>query len=111
MGGGVKLCGDYKLTVNQAGPVDSYPLPRVDELLASLWGGKYFSKLDLSQAYLQLLLDEQSREYVMVNTHKGLYCNNRLPFGVSSAPSIFHLNMDTVFIRIEAAPQIVAALE
>ena len=111
MGGGVKLCGDYKLTVNQAGPVDSYPLPRVDELLASLWGGKYFSKLDLLQAYLQLLLDEQSREYVMINTHKGLYCNNRLPFGVSSVPLIFQLNIDTVFIRIEAAPQIVAALE
>ena len=72
MGGGVKLCGDYKLTVNQAGPVDSYPLSRVDELLASLWGGKYFSKLDLSQAYLQLLLDEQSREYVMVKYPQGV---------------------------------------
>ena len=46
--GGVRLCGDYKLTVNQASPVDSYPLPRVDELLVSLSGGKLFSKLDLT---------------------------------------------------------------
>ena len=99
--GGVRLCGDYKLTVNQASPVDSYPLPRVDELLASLSGGKFFSKLDLSQAYLQLPLDEQSREYVTVNTHKGLYRYNRLPFGVSSAPSIFQRTMDNLMRGIK----------
>ena len=99
--GGVRLCGDYKLTVNQASPVDSYPLPRVDELLASLSGGKLFSKLDLSQAYLQLPLDEQSQEYVTVNTHKGLYRYNRLPFGVSSAPSIFQRTMDNLMRGIK----------
>ena len=39
----------------------------VDDLLANLAGGQYFSKLDFSQAYLQLPLDEQSKEYVTVN--------------------------------------------
>ena len=98
----MRLYGDYKLTVNQASPVDSYPLPRVDKLLGSLSGGKLFSKLDLSQAYLQLPLDEQSREYVMVNTqYKGLYRYNRLPFGVSSAPSIFQRMMDNLMRRIK----------
>ena len=65
-------------------------------MLANLAGGQYFSKLDLSQAYLQLPLDEKSTEYVTVNTHKGLYRYNRLPFGVSSAPSIFQWTMENL---------------
>ena len=60
--GEVRICRHYKITVNRAASADSYPLPRVDELLANLAGGQYFSKLDLSQAYLQLPLDEESKE-------------------------------------------------
>ena len=99
--GEVRICGDYKVTVNQACTVDSYPLPRVDELLANLAGGQYFSKLDLSQAYLQLPLDESSKEYLTVNTHKGLYRYNRLPFGVSSAPSIFQRTIENLLQGIK----------
>ena len=71
--GKVRICGDYKFTVNQALEVDQYPLPKPGELFASLAGGKIFSKLDLSQAYQQLLLDEESRKYVTIITHRGLY--------------------------------------
>ena len=46
--GKIRICGDYKVTINQALQPNSYPLPRVDELFASLSGGCYFSKLDLS---------------------------------------------------------------
>ena len=99
--GGVRICGDYKVTINQANLTDSYPLPRVDELLANLSGGKYFSKLDMSQAYLQLPLDEESKELVTVNTPKGLYRYNRLPFGVSSAPSIFQRTMENLLQGIK----------
>ena len=42
------------MTVNQASRLDSYPLPKVDELFATLAGGTVFSKLDLQHAYLQL---------------------------------------------------------
>ena len=55
-----------------------------------------FSKLDLSHAYQQLVLDEQSKELVTINTHKGLYRVNRLPFGVSSAPSLFQWIMENL---------------
>ena len=99
--GAVRICGDYKVTINQASFVDTYPLPRIDELLANLSSGKYFSKLDMSQAYLQLSLDKRSREYITVNTHKGLYEYNRLPFGVSSAPSIFQRTMDNLLQGIK----------
>ena len=70
----------------------------MEELFSALSGGKYFSKLDMSQAYLQLELEleNDSKQYVTVSTHKGLFQYNRLPFGVSSAPSIFQRYMETL---------------
>ena len=94
--GSIRICGDYKVTVNQAAKVDQYPIPRIDDLFASLSGGKKYTKLDLSHAYQQVPLDEASRQYVTINTHKGLFRYNRLPFGVSSAPSIFQRIMETL---------------
>ena len=52
--GQVRICGDYKLTVNQAAKLDGYPIPRIDDLDTILNGGQTFMKLDLSSAYLQL---------------------------------------------------------
>ena len=94
--GKYRICGDYKVTVNQALDVEQYPLPKPEDLFATLSGGAKFSKLDLSQAYLQLLLDEASRPYVNITTHRGLYRYTRLPFGVASAPAIFQKVMDTI---------------
>ena len=99
--GNIRICGDYKVTINQTSSVDSYPLPRIDELLANLAGGQHFTKLDMSQAYLQLPLDKESTEYVTVDTHKGLFKYNRLPFGVSSAPSIFQRTMENLLQGVE----------
>ena len=65
-------------------------------MFTTLAGGKLFSKLDLSKAYLQLPVDEASRSFLTINTHKGLYTYNHLPFGVASAPAIFQRMMDTV---------------
>ena len=94
--GKIRLCGDYKVTVNQSLEIDQYPLPKPEDLFASLAGGEKFSKIDLTQAYLQMLLEEESRGYVTVNTHMGLYRYTRLPFGISSAPAIFQRTMDTI---------------
>ena len=84
------------MTVNQASKTESYPLPKIDDLLASLAGGKKFSKLDLANAYQQVPLDENSKKLVTINTRKGLFQYNRLPFGVSAAPSIFQRTMETL---------------
>ena len=69
--GKVRICGDYKVTVNPCLDVDQHPLPKPEELFATLSGGQQFSKMDLSQAYLQLELDEESKNLVTLNTHKG----------------------------------------
>jgi len=69
-------------------------------LFATLQGGKQFTKLELSQAYQQLPLHPDSRKYVVINTHKGLYQYTRLPYGISSAPGIFQKEMDHLFAGI-----------
>ena len=94
--GSVRICGDYKLTANTATKMESYPLPRIEDLFASLAGGKVFSKLDLSHAYLQLPLAEESQPLLTINTHNGLYRYLRRPFGISSAPAIFQHTMETL---------------
>jgi hypothetical protein len=94
--GAVRICGDFKVTVNPQIKVDQYPLPRPEELFASLNGGQQFTKLDFSEAYLQLELDEAAQSCLVINTHKGLFRYKRLPFGVSSAPAIFQQVMDQV---------------
>ena len=43
-----------------------------------------------------MVLDEDSRQFVTVNTHLGLYKYTHLPFGVASAPAIFQHTMDTI---------------
>ena len=94
--GTVRICGDYKVTVNKAAKVDSYPLPRVEDLLASIGHGEKFTKLDLAHAYLQIPLEEESKQYVVINTQKGLYKYNCLPFGIASAPAIFQRTMEGI---------------
>ena len=63
-GNSVRVCGDFKQTINKVAQLDRYPIPRIEDLLAKLAGGKQFSKLDLSQAYQQVPLEESSQQYV-----------------------------------------------
>ena len=59
-------------------------------------GGKLYSKLDLSQAYLQIPLDDESKNLAVINTHKGLFRYTRMPYGISSAPGIFQRFIESV---------------
>ena len=63
----LRLCGDFKLTVNRVSKLVKYPIPKIEDLFSQLAGGRSFSKLD----HQQLVLDEESRELVVINTHRG----------------------------------------
>jgi len=87
-------CGDYKVTVNQASKLNKYPFPCIGDTFSSLEGGKTFPTLDLAYAYQQIPLDDDSKKFTTINPSKGLYQYNCLPFGISSAPSIFQQAME-----------------
>ncbi|CAH8614326.1 unnamed protein product [Dicrocoelium dendriticum] len=98
--GKVRVCADFSTGLNAALDDHQYPLPVPEDIFAKLNGGKYFAKLDLSDAYLQVDVDEVSRELLTINTHRGLFQYNRLPFGVKTAPAIFQQLMDTMLAGV-----------
>ncbi len=73
-----------------------YSLPSPEEVFNKLNGGKVFSKIDLSEAYLQIPVEENSSKLLCINTHRGLYKFDRLVFGIKVAPAIFQQVMDTM---------------
>ena len=92
----VRICADFKQTLNPATETDHYPPPVIRDLFAQLSGGRRFSKLDLRNAYLQLPLDDQSQACCTINTLRGLMRYTRLPFGIKAAPGIFQRTIESV---------------
>ena len=93
----VRVCGDFKQTINPSLPpvlIDTlFPWWRICSLHSL--GPRCFSKIDLSQAYQQILLEKGSRQYVLINTHKDLFRYTR----VSSDPRIFQRVTVHVYIN------------
>lgn len=106
--GKIRICGDFKLTINRQMCTDQHPIPSIDEVLTKIKDGRIFSKLDLSDAYLQIELDDESKKIAVINTSFGLFRYVRMPFGISNAPAIFQRVMDQV---ISGIPRCVAYLD
>lgn len=85
----MRICGDFKVTVNPVVEAGQYRLSHIEDLLASLAGGKKFSKMDLNQAYLPMQVDDSSRELLTIVTIQGLYRYRQLPFGIIAAAALF----------------------
>jgi len=87
--GDIRICGDYKVTLNPFLKQERAIVPRIEELLVGIKTKGKFSIIDLSQAYLQLSLDSKSRELTAISTHMGVYVYNRVPFGINASVGIF----------------------
>ena len=94
--GAIRLCGNYKTTVNPQFKTVSLPNINIDNILADLAGGVKFSKLDLANAYNKMEVSEESREYLTIATHNGLFQQNRLVFGITTAPAIWQNAIEKV---------------
>ncbi len=105
--GKFRICGDYKVTINPVLETNQHPLPKPEELFATLADGSKFTKFDLSQAYTQIRLDNTSAGYVTVNTHKGLYKYKRLPYGVA-VNAVISVNPVKAVIPVKAVNPVIA---
>ncbi|XP_026281310.1 uncharacterized protein K02A2.6-like [Frankliniella occidentalis] len=99
--GELRLCADYKSTLNPALLTDSYCSPTVSEVLAAASGATIFGELDCKEAYLQIPVDEESSMLMVINTKRGLFRPTTLQFGVKTAPAIFQRLMDGLLGKLE----------
>lgn len=99
--GMLRICGDYSVTINKILINMNHPLPRIDDIFKALQGGKTFTKLDLTQAYNQLEVDEETSKLLAWTTHKGTYAVNRLPFGCKPNSGIFQSIMEKTLVGCE----------
>ena len=104
----MRVCGDFKVTVNPQLGIDQYPLPRIEEIFANLAGGQEFSVVDLRQAYLQMEVDDDVQEYLTINTHCGLYWYCRLVYGIASVPAVWQRAMDQI---LQGLPMVQCCLD
>lgn len=94
--GELRLCVDYKIGVNERLVDAHYPIRKIDEIINSLNGSRYFCKLDLYKAYLHIPVDDQTAEIQTITTHRGTYKVNRLSFGIKTAPAEFNRIIDQI---------------
>ena len=98
--GQVRICGDFKQTVNPVLQIDKYPIPSIDDLYSKVLGGCYFTRLDLSDAYLEVPSDKESQKLTTINTHKGLFMYTWLCLGIASSPRVFQRIIDQLIQEI-----------
>ncbi|XP_046749823.1 uncharacterized protein K02A2.6-like [Diprion similis] len=98
--GRLRLCADYKVTVNPQIISNGHPIPNRDHLINNLQRGKFFTEVDLREAYTQIPLEENSRKILTLSTHRGLFQPTKLPFGVASAPGYFQQNMEQILGKV-----------
>ena len=95
--GGIRICADFKMTINPYLRHKTFPLPTPEEIFATLANGESFTKLDLARAYKQMEVASDSQSLLTITTHMGLFKFSRLPFGVATAPAMWQRAMSIVF--------------
>lgn len=75
---------------------NKFPLLVIDELLDELVGAQWFTTLDMSSGFHQILLAEEDVPKTAFWTHNGHYEYNVMPYGVAGGPATFQHEMNTV---------------
>ena len=94
--GSIRLCLDAR-PPNTAIKRQTYPIPPIESILDDLNGARYFSKIDLKNAYCQIELDEQSRDITTFISERGLLRHKRLIYGLNCASEDFQRIIEQSF--------------
>lgn len=86
--GDIRICVDAR-RVNQFTIADHERTPPMNELLQRFHGAKFFTSLDLSSAYLQIELDEDSRKYTAFLSESTVYQYKCVPYGFRNSLPAF----------------------
>lgn len=107
----VRLCLDAR-KINERTVRDAYPLPHPGRILGQLPKANYLSTIDLSEAFLQVPLAEDSRKYTAFSVQgKGLFQYLRMPFGLVNSPASLARLMDNVLGHGELEPNVFVYLD
>uniref|UniRef100_A0A8C5Q151 ribonuclease H n=1 Tax=Leptobrachium leishanense TaxID=445787 RepID=A0A8C5Q151_9ANUR len=91
--GSWRFCNDFR-KLNSVTKFDTYPMPRVDELIDRLGTARYLTTLDLTKGYWQIPLTEGAKEKTAFVTPEGSFQYKKMPFGLQNAPATFQRAMD-----------------
>ncbi|KAI5324012.1 hypothetical protein L3X38_033085 [Prunus dulcis] len=94
--GGWRMCQDYT-DLNKACPKDSFPLPRIDQLVDATAGHELLSFMDAYSGYNQIFMHPPDSEHTAFITDKGLYCYNVMPFGLKNAGATYQRLVNKIF--------------
>ncbi len=91
--GSIQLCIDYRKLNNQT-IKDAYALSNIEETFSALPESKWFSVMDLKSGYYQVEVEEEDKPKTAFVTPMGFWEFNRMPQGVTNAPSTFQRVME-----------------
>ena len=94
-----RLCVDYR-KLNALTVKNKFPLSVIDELLDELVGAQWFTTLDMSSGFHQILVAEEDIAKTVFQTHNGHYEYKVMPYGVTGGPTTFQHEMNTVLAPI-----------
>ena len=99
--GEVRCCVDLR-KVNRLVIDESFPIPRIDDMVERIGKARFLTKLDLSKGFHQIPSDEASKPINSVSTPFGQYQWRRLPFGLNTSPACFSSRIAKVLIGLES---------
>ena len=94
--GKLRMCVDFTDS-NKACLKDSYPLPRIDQLVDSTAGHKLLSFMDAFSSYNKIRMDEEDQEKTSFVTSQGLFCYKVMPFGLKNVGATYQRLVNHMF--------------
>ena len=103
----VRICADFKVGLNRYLKLEDHPLKSIRQALDNLGTGNKFTKLDISSAFLHMPVRQEDQQFLVVNTHRGLFQFTRMSNGLSSAAAVWQRYIEAILAGIPGVEVVV----